>query len=94
MKRLILLIPILLVLTGCPGNTRVETIEVKVPVSSCPAPKEISRPVLPIDNLKSEDNADPGKVAVAYKASVRALIGYIKELEQVLDGYKTPTPAK
>lgn len=94
MRMLLILVPIILVLTGCTGNTRSEPIEVKVPVSDCPTPKEVLRPALPIDNLKAGDEADPGKVAVAYAATVKALLGYARELEQILDGYrKVPTPA-
>lgn len=84
-------------LFGCTGNTRGEPIEVKVPVSDCPIPKEVLRPALPIDNLKTGDEADPGKVAIAYAATVKALLGYAKELEQILDGYRkvpTTTPVK
>lgn len=95
MKRIILLLPFLLILTGCPGNVKTEVVEVKIPVSSCPAPKEVLRPTLPIDSLSTTDAADPGKVAQAYKATVRALIGYAQELEQILEGYKkAPTPTK
>ena len=88
MKRMILLLPFLLLLAGCPGNTRTEVVEVKVPVSDCPIPKEVLRPTLPIDSLTTEDAADPGKVAVAYKATIKALIEYAKELEQILNGYR------
>lgn len=84
MKKLIMLL-LVLSLGGCTAFTKSV---VRVPVSDCPVPKEVVRPTLPIDNLKPGDEADPGKVAVAYAATVKALMGYVLELEQVLDGYR------
>ena len=59
----------------------------KVPVVYCPAPLPFERPVLPIEDDTIEA-ANPGEIAKKYKATVKTLQGYIKELEMQLENYK------
>lgn len=78
-------------LVGCAGQpTIVKEIrvqEVKVPVIIRPSPPpKLERPALPIEQLTS--GVPPGVVVQKYKATVKILQGYIKELEQILDGYR------
>ena len=69
---------------------RVEKQIIEVPVYSCPAPRDISRPALAIDSLTPADKTNPGKVGQAYKATVKTLQGYAAELETELNAYKKP----
>lgn len=98
----------LVALVGC--NTtppkvieRTVTVEVKVPVATpIPEPKEVARPQLMIFELRSADEANPGKVIQYYQASIKQLQGYAVELETIIDGYrnngatfnKAPPPTK
>jgi hypothetical protein len=95
MGKMIALIAVALMFAGC-GSTklRTETIEVKVPVLSCPAPnyEELNRPAaLPIQSLTPTSTA--GEVAVSYKATVKILQNYIKRLELTLDQYGNTSAA-
>jgi hypothetical protein len=87
-----------MLLTGCPSwfkkedpviITKVEKVEVFKPVPVCPTEiktlKLPSRPSLLIDQLTDNDANDPGKVVQSYKASVKQLLNYSKELESSLN---------
>jgi len=81
-----------LTLFGCACN---ETITIKsevqiqkVDVLYCPAPPEIMRPALPIHQMTPVQKQNPGEVAKHYKATVKTLMGYSKELEKVVDKQK------
>lgn len=69
-------------LWGCAHETIVQ-VPVAVP---CPPPPVVSRPHLPIADIKRGD----GEAALikAYAATVEALKGYAEELEALLDGYR------
>ena len=84
-----------LLLIGCADTVRVRTDvqEVFVPVLYCPAPPEISRPPLPIHDMTDEQEKKDGEVVKHYKATVKILQGYSKELETALDEYKNTSEA-
>jgi len=87
--KILLICGVLLSLIGCAStNPTVDVQEVKIPVGVCPVPKDFVRPALPIDTLTAADINDSGKVVLSYKATVRALEGYIQQLETELNGYK------
>ena len=75
-------------LQGCFGSKELVIKEDEVPILYCPAPTEIKRPELPIHEMTDEQKASPGEVAKYYKATVKILIGYVKELESQLNQYK------
>jgi len=81
-----------LTLFGCAGNETIDitshVIEQKVEVLYCPAPPEIARPELPIHQMTPKQRNNAGEVAKHYKATVKTLIGYSKELEKVVDKQK------
>lgn len=72
---------------------RVQTVEVKIPVFQCPTNhnkiKKPTRPKLAIEKLEDIDIDDPGKVAKAYKITIKQLQGYSQELENGFDAYKS-----
>lgn len=68
---------------GCASAPRVVELPVPIP---CPAPPETTRPHLPIADLHDGDS--PDNVVRAYAASVEALLGYARELETLLSGYR------
>lgn len=68
---------------GCAHAPPTAEIPVAVP---CPAPPATVRPHLPIADLRSTDS--PDNVVRAYAASVETLIGYARELETILSGYR------
>lgn len=88
----ILALALVLTLSGCglfKQEVRVETIIVKVPVIvPVPAPKEIDRPELMIEQLTDADKKEPGKVEQFYRATVKQLQGYAEELEAIVEGYR------
>jgi len=88
MVRMILILGLVILLTGCFATTTIkvktEVQETLVPVLYCPAPPQIERPILPIHTLTEEDLRKDGMVAKSYKATVKALMGYAKEQEAAL----------
>ena len=75
-------------ITGCETlKIKKEVQKVSVPILYCPAPPKIERPKLPIHQMTKEDLQKDGEVAKRYKATVKALIGYAKELESSLNEY-------
>lgn len=96
MKKLIVAAMLVVLVSGCAGKQiriRSEVQEVQVPLLYCPAPPELNQPVLPIQEMTEEQKADPGEVAKYYKATVRALLGYVGELEKALDSYDATNEA-
>ena len=79
-----------LTLFGC--SCKEETIRTEVQkqyvdVLYCPAPPEIKRPILPIHTMSpSEQSA--GEEVKHWKGTVKALMGYSKELESVVEKQK------
>lgn len=82
----------MLIITGCKHNAPnpviiTETQEVIKPVFVCPSElnniQQPSRPILLIDLLTDEDSKDPGKVAKYYKVTIKQLLNYATDLEQV-----------
>lgn len=69
------------------------TKKVYVPVATCPAPKEISKPEIPISSLTNEDKDDPKKVSKSYVITIKTLQQHIDELTAIIEGYK-PTDKK
>lgn len=87
---------LVLLLSGCAGKQiriRSEVQEVQVPLLYCPAPAEMTQPLLPIHQMTPDQLADEGEVAKHYKATVRVLLGYIGELETSLKSYDATNEA-
>ncbi len=77
-------------LGGCGGQPIKFTTDVKetlVPIVYSPAPPEIVRPELPIQQMTDEQVRSPGAIVKYYKATVKTLIGYSMELEKALAEY-------
>lgn len=91
MKRLISIALASVIISGCANPLKVkgEIQEVKVPLLYCPAPAtfNLKRPILAIHQLSDQDLRSEGKVSQAYAADILQLIGYTKQLEQVLEYY-------
>ncbi len=83
MRRALLIVPACLLLAGCAHTPPVVQVPVAIP---CPAPPATIHPYLPIADLR--DGESPDNVVRAYAASVEALIGYTRELETLLSGYR------
>lgn len=84
MNKLICLL-IVALLSGC-ASSLPRTVEVPIAVP-CPAPPEIARPRLTIGKLKPESS--PAEVERAYAESLEAIAGYAKQLEKILNGYRS-----
>jgi len=88
----IISIAAVLLLMGCAGNETIDintdVKELKVDVLYCPAPHEVARPELPIHQMTPEQKKNDGEVAKHYKATIKTLMGYSKELEKVVDKQK------
>ena len=85
MKKIVLAAIAAAFIAGCATDPTEKIVEVPVPVVATePAPTV--RPHLAIEDL--EDGAEPAAVVLAYRATVEALIGYVKELEAALEGYR------
>jgi hypothetical protein len=71
----------------------VKTVKVKVPVLQCPTNHRSivreERPVLAIESLTPLDINDPGKVAKAYKITIKQLQKYTTSLEDGFDAYRS-----
>ncbi len=83
MKTIAAIAVLCLLFAGCAHAPPAVEIPVAVP---CPAPPQGIRPHLPIADLRSTDS--PDNVVRAYAASVETLIGYARELETILSGYR------
>ncbi len=86
----IILFSFVLLLTGCASdpikfNTSVK--ETFVPIIYSPAPPVIERPELPIHKISAEQLKEDGEVVKFYKATIKTLIGYSKELKKALYEY-------
>ncbi len=90
MVKLLIFIALILSLSACGGNpikVTTSTIEVKVPViSEQPPPPEIDRPVLPIHTIVNDDT--DGEIAKKFNATVRILLDYSTNLEDIIETYK------
>lgn len=75
---------VVLSLSGCASAPVNAEIPVAVP---CPPPPAVARPALPIADLIAE--SPPDAVMRAYAATVQTLMGYARELELLLNGYRT-----
>ena len=82
MKKLLFCIGLALSVGGCAHETIIQ-VPVAVP---CPPPPVVSRPHLPIADIKKDDGE--ATLIKAYAATVEALKGYAEELEVLLDGYR------
>ncbi len=89
MKWTVILI-FMLVATGCaticPPCKPAKPVTIHIPLVTCPPPPELVRPELPIDALKP--GAAPAEVMRAYVSTTVMLMGYVSELETVVDAYK------
>lgn len=55
-------------------------------ITPLPAPPVIVRPALKVWEIRQ--GASEGEIVMAWRASVEQLIGYAKELERVVEGYR------
>lgn len=81
---------LILFLSGCGGQPIKFTTDVKetlVPIVYSPAPPDIVRPELPIQQMTDDELKSPGNIVKYYKATVKTLIGYSLELEKALNEY-------
>ena len=91
MKNVIVMTLLMVGLTGCSWfkcgvKTEIQTVE--TPILYCPAPKYQPLPeTLPVDAI--DDKTTDGEVVVRYKATVKLLKDHSKQLEMILDQYKT-----
>jgi len=90
MVKIFLVGAIVLLLAGCGAqpikiNTSVK--ETYVPIMYSPAPPDIQRPILPIQQITDDELKQDGMVVKYYKATIITLIGYSKELQKALDKY-------
>lgn len=90
MVKVILVVGFVILLAGCGTTTikvKTEVQETLVPILYSPAPPVIKRPALPIHQMTEEEAKQDGMIAKYYKATVKTLIGYAKELESALAEY-------
>lgn len=83
MKHL-LLCATLILLPACTHVPRTVEVPVAVP---CPPPPPVARPTLPIDRLTGSSTS--AEIVRAYVVTVQKLIDYARELEILLDGYRS-----
>jgi hypothetical protein len=83
-----ILLPMVLIATGCGTTTTLNTEvqEVLVPVLYCPNPTIPDRPALAIEDINN--NTSAGEIAQRYEATIVQLQGYAGELEESLEQYK------
>lgn len=85
--RIIPLLLVLLLSTGC-GKLFVKDTQVQyVPILYCPEPPTVERPELPIHNMTPEQKQDAGEIVKHYKASMRSCMGYAEDLELIIRYY-------
>lgn len=79
------------ILTGCSSmeSINTQTVTQKVPILYCPRPISVERPDLPINNMTDSQKRNIGELAKYYKASVKVLLGYSSELEEIIKQYDT-----
>lgn len=87
MGRLIVLLMMTVLLTGC-GTTTTKTQVVKVPIIICPVPEYIIEPVLAIETLNDEDKGDWEKIAKAYASTIVTQEAHIQKLRAQLQIYR------
>lgn len=88
MAKVIITLVAVLALAGCATTPKL-TCNVKpvaVPIVYSPAPPVVARPVLPITTITKTDS--DGVVVKKYAASVQALLGYSKQLEDIINQYQ------
>ena len=96
----VILLCIFIMSLGCstcpPCQPTIETVEVKVPVYSCPAPPELQSIVLPefpgapADLGEEDQKSWYAQVASLVKAREKTLLEYVKYLQDILEEYRTP----
>lgn len=93
MKKTILLIPVVVLLSGCFETVvvRHEPYPVYITVPTTQRPVEVSRCESEIDKLT--DASDPGTVAMAYKHDVTCLRSKILQFETILTQYTADADA-
>lgn len=90
MAKVIVTLVAALMLGGCATHGIKITTNVKpiaVPIMYSPEPPVVARPILPSTTITKSDS--DGVVVKKYAASVQALLGYSKELEDIIAQYKT-----
>jgi hypothetical protein len=89
--KILLIVPIVLMLTGCPGGlpTKPDVVYVdKIITKECPEPAKLEVPEMYIHKLTDADKQDPGKVVQYWKATVKQLMGEVQSRDAVIDGYR------
>ena len=83
----ILLTAVLVLLTACGPSNNVKYQDVATPVYIVPAPPVVTRPALVTDTLTPAQRAQPGVVLQAEQASWAQVMGYIEQLETIVQKY-------
>ena len=89
MKKLLVIIPLLLILTGC-GTTKTHIIykDKYVPIPIVPQPPVVESPDYYINSLTEEQKNDIGELSKAYVISGQEAINYTRNLREVYESYK------
>lgn len=82
------LVLMIMIASGCsllepPIKKDIQKVYIAVPV--VPEVQKPSRPELPIDQMTPDQKSSDGEVAKHYAATVKALQGYIFELEEIVN---------
>ena len=88
--KLVAIVAILLLSTGCVKDQLIKTVyvEKKVPVNAVPAPPEIPKPIYEVSKLTPAERNDLGTFVKAVTTDSKAKDGYIEILETVINKYK------
>lgn len=87
MGKLITILLVGLLLTGCETTTRAKV--VKVPIIICPVPEHTPLPILAIDALSDDDKGNWEKISKSYAASIVRLEADNQRLRSQLEVYRS-----
>lgn len=87
MKKILLVILLAILMTGCNTVGKLKYQNVATPVYVVPAPPKVDRPALAVDALTPEQRTDAGLVAQAQRATAVQKQGYIDQLELIIKKY-------
>lgn len=81
-----------IMITACaPLRKETEVQDVNKPILYCPAPDKVERPELAIHTISQDDSQ--GVVVKKYKATVKQLLDYSRQLESQLQKYNKTNEA-
>lgn len=88
MKALMLLLLVIFLLFGCATSDVQRTVEVKVPVATCPQPPDFHESLCPAVS----DSSSTDEVLTSMLQCLALRIGDERALEAILDAYRNPAP--